>query len=78
VLAAELLVMAAGSYWVAQMNLDISPGQVVWRRILTVLGPSMREGRSGGWRMRCPCRLVGRPRAQSRFGQARRCPGETV
>jgi len=33
--------MAAGNYWMSQMNLDISPGQVVWPRILVVLGLSM-------------------------------------
>jgi DNA-binding MarR family transcriptional regulator len=40
-LAAGLLVMAAGNYWMSQMNLDISPGQVVWPRVLIVLGLSM-------------------------------------
>jgi DHA2 family multidrug resistance protein len=33
--------MAAGNYWMSQMNLDISPGQVVWPRVLLVLGLSM-------------------------------------
>ena len=40
-LAAGLLVMAAGNYWMSQMSLDISPGQVVWPRVLLVLGLSM-------------------------------------
>ena len=40
-LATGLLVMAAGNYWMSQMNLDISPGQVVWPRVLVVLGLSM-------------------------------------
>jgi len=40
-LAAGMLVMSAGSYWMSQMNLDISPGQVVWPRVLIVLGLSM-------------------------------------
>src|SRR5262249_36038609 len=40
-LAAGLLVMAAGNYWMSQLNLDISPGQVVWPRVLVVLGLSM-------------------------------------
>jgi DHA2 family multidrug resistance protein len=40
-LAAGLLVMAVGNYWMSQMNLDISPGQVVWPRVLLVLGLSM-------------------------------------
>jgi DHA2 family multidrug resistance protein len=40
-LATGLLVMAAGNYWISQMNLDISPGQVVWPRVLVVLGLSM-------------------------------------
>jgi DHA2 family multidrug resistance protein len=40
-LATGLLVMAAGNYWMSQMNLDISPGQVIWPRVLVVLGLSM-------------------------------------
>jgi MFS transporter, DHA2 family, multidrug resistance protein len=38
VLAAGLLTMAAGSYWMSQMNLDISPGQVVWPRVVLIVG----------------------------------------
>ena len=34
-------VMAAGNYWMAQMNLDISPGQVVWPRVVLIVGLSM-------------------------------------
>ena len=40
-LATGLLMMAVGNYWMSQMNLDISPGQVVWPRVLVVLGLSM-------------------------------------
>jgi DHA2 family multidrug resistance protein len=40
-LATGLLVMVAGNYWMSQMDLDISPGQVVWPRVLVVLGLSM-------------------------------------
>ncbi len=40
-LTAGLLVMTAGNYWMSQMNLDISPDQVVWPRVLVVLGLSM-------------------------------------
>jgi MFS transporter, DHA2 family, multidrug resistance protein len=40
-LAAGLLVMAAANYWMSQMNLDISPGQVVWPRVVLVFGLSM-------------------------------------
>jgi DHA2 family multidrug resistance protein len=40
-IALGLLVMAAGNYWMSQMNLDISPGQVVWPRVLVVLGLSI-------------------------------------
>ena len=40
-LVAGLLVMASGNYWMSQMNLDISPSQVVWPRVLIVLGLSM-------------------------------------
>ena len=40
-IAAGLLTMAAGNYWMSQMNLDISPGQVVWPRVILVVGLSM-------------------------------------
>jgi DHA2 family multidrug resistance protein len=40
-IAAGLLVIAAGNYWMSQMNLDISPGQIIWPRVLVVLGLSM-------------------------------------
>ena len=40
-IAAGLLTMAAGSYWMSQMNLGISPGQVVWPRVMLVLGLSI-------------------------------------
>jgi MFS transporter, DHA2 family, multidrug resistance protein len=40
-LAAGLLVMAFANYWMSQMNLDISPGQVVWPRVMLVFGLSM-------------------------------------
>jgi DHA2 family multidrug resistance protein len=40
-IAAGLLVMAVGNYWMSQMNLDISPGQVVWPRVMLVLGLSI-------------------------------------
>jgi MFS transporter, DHA2 family, multidrug resistance protein len=33
--------MAAGNWWMSQMNLDISPGQIIWPRVLIVLGLSM-------------------------------------
>ena len=37
-IAVGLLIMAAGNYWMSQLNLDISPGQVVWPRVLVVAG----------------------------------------
>jgi len=37
-IAAGLLIMTAGNYWMSQLNLDISPGQVVWPRVLVVGG----------------------------------------
>jgi DHA2 family multidrug resistance protein len=40
-IAAGLLTMAAGNYWMSQMNLDISPGQVVWPRVVLIVGLSM-------------------------------------
>jgi DHA2 family multidrug resistance protein len=36
-----LLVMTAGNYWMSQLNLDISPGQVMWPRVVLVLGLSI-------------------------------------
>jgi MFS transporter, DHA2 family, multidrug resistance protein len=40
-LAAGLLVMAAANYWMSQFNLDVSPGQIVWPRVMLVFGLSM-------------------------------------
>ncbi|MBV8268336.1 MAG: DHA2 family efflux MFS transporter permease subunit [Planctomycetaceae bacterium] len=40
-IAAGLLVMAAGNYWMALMNLYISPGQVIWPRVMLIVGLSM-------------------------------------
>ena len=33
--------MTAGNYWMSQLNLDISPSQVVWPRVLLVAGLSV-------------------------------------
>jgi DHA2 family multidrug resistance protein len=40
-IAGGLLAMAFANYWMSQMNLDISPGQVVWPRVMLVFGLSM-------------------------------------
>jgi DHA2 family multidrug resistance protein len=40
-IATGLLLMAAGNYWMSQMNLDISPGQAVWPRVVLVVGLSI-------------------------------------
>jgi DHA2 family multidrug resistance protein len=40
-IAAGLLLMTAGNYWMSQLNLDVSPGQVVWPRVLMVAGLSV-------------------------------------
>src|SRR5579872_3446484 len=40
-IAAGLLIMTAGNYWMSQLNLDISPGQAVWPRVLVVIGLSV-------------------------------------
>jgi DHA2 family multidrug resistance protein len=37
-IAGGLLIMTAGNYWMSQLNLDISPGQAVWPRVVVVLG----------------------------------------
>ncbi|MBV8474617.1 MAG: DHA2 family efflux MFS transporter permease subunit [Hyphomicrobiales bacterium] len=41
VIAAGLLTMAAGNYWMSQFNLEVSPGQVVWPRVVLIVGLSM-------------------------------------
>jgi len=38
VIMVGLLVMAAGNYWMSQLNLDISPVQVVWPRVVMIVG----------------------------------------
>ncbi len=40
-IGAGLLLMAISSYWMSQLNLSISPGQVVWPRVVLVLGLSI-------------------------------------
>src|SRR5271170_3242583 len=40
-IGAGLLLMTAGNYWMSQLNLDISPGQAIWPRVLVVLGLSV-------------------------------------
>jgi DHA2 family multidrug resistance protein len=40
-IATGLLIMAAGNYWMALMNLYISPSQVVWPRVVLICGLSM-------------------------------------
>ena len=40
IIAVGLLLMAAGNYWMSQLNLDISPGQVVWPRVVMIVGLS--------------------------------------
>jgi DHA2 family multidrug resistance protein len=37
-IATGLLAMTAGNYWMSQLNLDISPVQVVWPRVVLVAG----------------------------------------
>jgi DHA2 family multidrug resistance protein len=37
-IATGLLILAAGNFWMSQLNLDISPWQVVWPRVVTVVG----------------------------------------
>jgi DHA2 family multidrug resistance protein len=37
-IAAGLLAMTAGNYWMSQFNLDVSPGQVVWPRVVLIAG----------------------------------------
>jgi MFS transporter, DHA2 family, multidrug resistance protein len=36
-----LLLMAAGNYWMSQLNLFISPGEVLWPRVVVIVGVSV-------------------------------------
>jgi DHA2 family multidrug resistance protein len=40
-IASGLLIMAAGNYWMALMNLYISPDIVIWPRVVLIIGLSM-------------------------------------
>ena len=40
-MAAGLLTLAVGNYWMSRLNLDISPWQVVWPRVVVIAGLSM-------------------------------------
>jgi MFS transporter, DHA2 family, multidrug resistance protein len=40
-IAAGMIIMGLGNYWMSQMNLDISPWQVVWPRVVVIAGLSM-------------------------------------
>jgi DHA2 family multidrug resistance protein len=40
-IAAGLVVMAAGNYWMSLMNLEISPFIVIWPRVVIIVGLSM-------------------------------------
>jgi DHA2 family multidrug resistance protein len=40
-IAAGLVVLAAGNYWMARLNLEIGPWQVVWPRVVTIGGLSL-------------------------------------
>ena len=33
-----LLILAAGNFWMSRLNLEISPGQVIWPRVVTIAG----------------------------------------
>jgi len=40
-IAIGLLILSAGCYWMSQMNLDISPWDVVWARVVMISGLGM-------------------------------------
>ena len=40
-MATGLFTLALGNYWMSRMNLDISPWQVVWPRVVVIAGLSM-------------------------------------
>ena len=41
IMAVGLLLLAAGNYWFSQLNLEVSPWQVVWPRVVLIMGLSM-------------------------------------
>jgi MFS transporter, DHA2 family, multidrug resistance protein len=41
IMVAGLLTMAAGNYWMSQMNLEVSPSQLVWPRVVLIVGLAM-------------------------------------
>lgn len=41
IITAGLLTMAAGNYWMSQMNLNISPEQTIWPRVVLIIGLAM-------------------------------------
>ncbi len=76
-IAAGLLVMAAGCYWMALMNLYISPWQVVWPRVVMIMRPvdDLRSAQRGGLQIHppAPARGGGRPvRPAPQRGRQRR------
>ncbi len=40
-IAGGLLILAVGNYWMSQLNLQISPWDVVWPRVVVIVGLSM-------------------------------------
>jgi hypothetical protein len=40
-IAAGLLILAAGNFWMSQLNLDVSPWQAVWPRVVMIAGLGM-------------------------------------
>ena len=40
-IGAGVLAMAAGNYWMSQLNLNISPGEAVWPRVVLIVGLSI-------------------------------------
>ncbi len=40
-MAGGLVIMALGNYWMAHLNLEVSPFQVVWPRVILIAGLSM-------------------------------------
>jgi MFS transporter, DHA2 family, multidrug resistance protein len=40
-IASGLLIMAGGNYWMALMNLGISPSQAIWPRVVLIIGLSL-------------------------------------
>ncbi len=73
-MAAGLLTMALGNFWMSQLNLDIGPWQVVWPRVVIIIGTvdDLRPAERGGVSAYLPEQIARRGRGIARAAAQRR------